>query len=313
VIARRLHAFVRTWPRWQAHAFAKYRHAAGFAGRRFREDHSIARDGLFWWSLPGWLFDSFTSRKNKRSVPPGLFDDVMWGQYCLFLFLRIQDDTCDGSTKERSLLYTGNEFLLEAERAFAKHFDRLSPFWRFYRKRLQQTFRAGVEIERLQQNSRTNPSELIRAYANVGHAFAVAPAALCTLLGPDKTTRRVLKFTEEMTVAGQIMDDLEDIHEDLKRDRYNYCTLVLMQHTTKSRAKGGNIHTQIYEGLLRTGALNEIFDSVRLHLSRAQKNIAPLQLSAAEALIHDYRTGLDFLSDAIHHRRVDILLGRFRH
>src|ERR1039458_1555422 len=85
----------------------------------------------YWVALPQWLRNSprFTRR---RRVDPRFSSDVMLGQQCLYLFARLHDDVVDGHDGSLSLVYVGDDLLIESQHYFAKHVDN-SAFWRLFR------------------------------------------------------------------------------------------------------------------------------------------------------------------------------------
>ena len=79
-LLRRTRAFVRSTP-------AATRAAAnGYLRNRGNGRRASARTEPYWLFLPRWLAGKFDAPR------PRVVDDFVWGQYCLFAYVRMRDD-----------------------------------------------------------------------------------------------------------------------------------------------------------------------------------------------------------------------------
>jgi len=234
-------------------------------------------------------------------------NDILWGQYCLFLFVRIQDDLFDGQADSPSLLFASDQFLFEAECTFSNHFRCESPFWDIYRRCLQSTTRAIVYVDRLQQTQSSSPQKLLAEYAWVCAIFKVGSVAICAKFNRMKDFTRVAAFADEMAIAGQILDDLEDIEEDLQRKRFNYTTTFLLHYPKKRKSPRNETLRQIAENLLFTNVATKLFLELQRRLELADEALRPLQLMASRKYLRFYRQSLDNMENQLHRQRVKLL------
>jgi hypothetical protein len=51
-----------------------------------------------WRLLPSMLAEGYRHNSGRARLPKGFLRDVRWGQYCLYLFIRFQDDLFDGQS-----------------------------------------------------------------------------------------------------------------------------------------------------------------------------------------------------------------------
>ena len=308
-IAKRLDACMRRWPRSLTRDFRSY---AGALNRRNQGARQAIGADRFWILLPGWLLAAYSSRRKKKNISGNFLSDIRWAQYCLFLFFRIQDDLFDAQATNPTLLFAADQFLVEAESALSKHLGTSPRFWQLYREALAKTARALVVVAELQRARRAAPQALLAGYAESAAVFNVAPAAICSICAQMKNFSRLAKFTREMTIAGQIMDDLQDVGEDLQQQKYNYAARVLLRHRRKGEAVTKKTLEMKAETILLTDGVMKLLDEARQHLARAEEAIAPIGLRPARALVRRYQRGLDWMQDKIHRRQVDFLFGKIR-
>ena len=237
-------------------------------------------------------------------------DDVLWAQYCLFLFIRIQDDILDRQAISPALIFGSDQFLFEAERVFLKYFDRASIFWDWYRMYLRKTISAILEVDWYQQSPRTSPKWLLNTYARVDSIFKIGPMAVCSHYNQMSDFPYVDKFADETAMAGQILDDLADLVEDLERQRYNYAANAILRKNKMRRGSKQSLIDQIVRGLLLTPIATKLLDEIRTHLQRAFDAIRPLGLNGPEALDRECHQEVESIHRSLHRRRVETIFGK---
>ena len=258
----------------------------------------------FWTKLPRSLFLKYCP--NVRRPDQRFIRDVLWGQYCVFLAIRIYDDLFDGHVNQRSLLVVSERFKLEAERVFSYHFKSNSPFWNIYRKCFAQTTHAIVEVALLQQGTSTSAQRFLKRYAKVSAIFKIGSAAVCTRYKRLNDFATISEFSNELAMAGHILDDLEDVEEDLFQNRFNFVARVLLAH--QNGKSTDPIFINIARNILYGDGLNRILHEVHFHLGRAARAIRPLHLSSVERYLRLQLRNLENFACGLQRLRAQVVL-----
>lgn len=188
-----------------------------------------ARGGTlpYWAVLPSSLarvYGGDAGLKEHRAF----LEDAVWAQYCLFRCIRLQDDIFDRQEDDLSQLFASNGFLIEAERTFAKHFPRSGAFWQALYHALERTTEGIIAADNLQRRPGGDPRALLAVYTRVDSIFTVGAGAVCTLFGRGADLASLGELACEVAMASQILDDLKDLAEDLRRERFNYVAKRLL-------------------------------------------------------------------------------------
>jgi hypothetical protein len=288
---------MRAWPVAMRTAGREYFTSPGNRTHRTTQAPASSRtrivDQNYWVHLPHWLLT------RASSPDPTLLDDVLWAQYCLFVFIRMQDDVLDGQARSPRLLFVANEFLLEAERTFARRSGH--PVAEYVRGTIAETSRAILAADALQRREIASVSALISLHAGVSAIFKAAPAAICLAHGDLKALEHAERFADGLAVAGQLIDDFEDIDADLDDGRLNLAARVLAPHVSprQSGARGA-VHRAIVEGT----RLPRLFALIRQHVSASRAAIAPLDLPDADPYLDQVDRDVDAFERAVHRARV---------
>jgi hypothetical protein len=305
LLERRFARNLRSWPRAVGKDVVAYlgksRHETADRQDRALTGATTGQDRgeRFWSLLPRWLFD------DPRFAPTGrdrrrLLNDILWAQYCLFLFVRIHDDLFDGQARSPSLLFVADQLLVESETTFAKHFPDAA-FWRLFRQSLNTTLQGILKVDALQQHPSSMNGRALRLYADVSAIFKVGAAAVCVGSGRMGEFRLLSRFSDEIAIVEQILDDLLDVEEDLARARYNFAANELLAGAPADADRRA-------ERLARTVLLGDgvgvLLKRVRKHLDRADAAIAPLRLAPAAAYVDTFRRGVDGFGQHVHQARV---------
>lgn len=258
----------------------------------------------YWQALPIWLAKKWLPMKPRKRF----LRDVVLGQRMLYLAFRIQDDLFDSETKANSLIFASDRLLIDAEAIFARYFPKDSKFWKIYRDCLRTTAESIVEVDRLQKTSRTNPNRLLDCHAKVCSLFKISSAAVCARSKQWRHFPRVSLFCDEMAKAGQIIDDLTDIQEDLERKRYNYAANILY-HSVDATGKQGSPMKRIAQGYTLGDGLKRIFREVYRHVAVAQKAIRPLKIPEADRHVSGYKDLVSRIENEFARSRVEAFFG----
>ncbi|MFQ5798287.1 MAG: hypothetical protein ACE5H0_06285 [Bacteroidota bacterium] len=277
-----------------------------------RDRNARVHNDPYWISLPSWLLAAYRRERTGEIGGTKFLNDILWAQYCLFLSVRIQDDLFDRQADSLSLIFVSDQFQVEAELAFSHYFGRKSTFWDVYRNCLQSTTRAIIRVETLQRTPRANPETLLGEYAKVSAIFKVGSAALCDRFHRMNDFSHIARFADEMAIAAQILDDLQDISEDLQRKRFNYVASNLLRSRFKKTMRSQHLK-QIVRNLLYNHALDNVFTEVQHHLKLAQQAIEPLGITAAKKYVATYRDAVCKMEVDYHQQRVRLLFGPITH
>ena len=238
-----------------------------------------------WLLLPAWLVAHL--RRRPSGTDAAFLTDILFGQYALFLFIRIHDDLLDRHVRSPWLLYVADRYLIEAETAFAAHLtDRR--FWRIFRSGVAETLDGIATSHALQRRRRPDVDALLQSYASVASIFKIGSAAVLVRYGGMPLYRRVAAFKDELAIASQVFDDLEDIDEDAADGRRNFAAVAL-------RGPGG---------------VSSAFTEIERRFRSAARVIRPVRLAAADRHVARQLERLDAVRAAVHRDRVRRVFGR---
>jgi hypothetical protein len=303
----RLEKSLQSWPSAMTKDFRAY----------FRQLHERSREPTgynkgtgklpFWLLLPIWLTEKYNKKRTKNLLDTHFLNDILWGQYCLFLSIRIKDDLHDRQAESFSLIFGADQFLIEAYSVFSQYMRQATPFWDIYRGCLEETTRGIVNVDKLQRSPNTAPKRLRDGYANVSSLFKIASAAVCFQVDRTKDFSAVSTFADSVAIAGQILDDLQDIDEDLQRDRFNYAAIHLLRRSKKKHTHSKQALNRITENMLYTNGINSLLDEIDAHILTADKAAKSLRISEAEKYLQDYHEMLSSLRHSHHRERVKLI------
>jgi hypothetical protein len=259
----------------------------------------------YWLVLPSWLVRRARCA-GSRPIGERSLRGIVSGQQAIFLFARLHDDVVDGATAQRLAVYAGDDFLIEAERLFARYVGADRWFWRQFRACVRDSLQAVMEIDERQRRPGAMDREALNLYASASRLLAVGAAAVCARIGRQRNFSRVLPLADELAIAAQILDDLLDIDEDLACGRFNFAANALgIDDLEQSATRNGRLRRAV----LIDNAVGAIIGEMERHLRRAGEIAGAMKLRGALVHIDALRAHAQSLSKALHHARVDHLLG----
>jgi len=286
-IRRKVDSVAENLPLPARRDFTRYLHRA-----RRNNQRTTLRAGSrippYWLLLPWWV-----SKAQIRHATPQVLDDILWGQYCLYLGIRIRDDLFDRHTWSRHLGSASTKFLQEAKKAYLRHFPPASVFWTYHRRCLHSTQVAILCVDRIQRNRSSRPSHLLREYAKVSSIFKVGAFALCVLLQRKEWMRQISQFADGLATAGQILDDLEDISDDLAAGRLNYAALFTLKSFQRKNLSLTRLSARIANQIFFSDTVDGIFAVTRHHLDLAASALKSLPVPGPVSYLNHYYTQLD--------------------
>ncbi len=233
--------------------------------------------------------------------------DLLWAQYCLFMFVRLQDDLYDGHVHEPSLIYLADQYLIECQRTLGSHFPRSARFWELFYEGVETTTRAILRVDALERHPHRRGRELAAGYAEVASVLKVGAAAACLKFGRPGELATVSRFADAMAVAGQIVDDLEDVADDLGRGRFNYVAQLLLDGRRADPTQASRL---IAAELLVRNGLSRVMRVARTYVTRARGLAARLQCSEAAAHAASAAQALDAMEARMERRTAEVVFAR---
>jgi hypothetical protein len=305
-IEARVDDYARSWPRSLQRDFNRYLREQ--MAERGGGQKALGRLPHYWLLLPSWLFHRYNSAKRRPEVRTDFLSDVLWGQYCIYLLVRMQDDLLDGQAHSLSLQFAADQFFIESEQTFSQHFRKESSFWRIFREYFRLTTRAVMEVDRLERQPGKMTRSRLSAHAKVCSIFKLGAAAVCMKCRRKKHLPAICRFSDELAISGQILDDLEDLEDDLLRGRFSYVANVVLEVDRKRSRLRGDPMRRIVEGIFINDGMANVLKEVKRHLSRAREAIEPVGISPAERYVDDIAASLSDFEDRLHKTRVRLLL-----
>ena len=180
-----------------------------------------------WLLLPIWL-DQAWAKAPSGPPPGGALGEILWGQYALFLTIRIQDDLFDRQRDDLRLVYVADRFLLESQEALQRVPGLDAAFWGFYRSCLRETVDGILEVGRLEGTAGRFTAEHLPLHARVSAIFKVGVAAACRLHGREGDAAWLARLQDQLAIVSQIGDDLEDVTADLESGRFTWAGNTLL-------------------------------------------------------------------------------------
>ena len=218
----------------------------------------------------------------------------------------MRDDVLDRQAANPRLVFAADGFLVEAERAFARHM-RDEDFWKFFRQAVEQTANGILEADALQRRTKISEKPLYAAYTRVSAIFKVGSAAICLPANRRAAFARVERFADHLAIAGQLLDDLEDVHEDLADGRCNAAARVLAPGVDPADPAAGD---RITHAVVTGARLKPLLDIVERRIRMARAAIVPLRMRDADAYLVQVGRELADIRLKVHRARVAAVFGQ---
>jgi hypothetical protein len=310
-IGRRLESSLQSWEPQLAWDFRLYASAQSRPRARRGRQQTPEVEQPYWLLLPQWLARNWRRSGKAQGLDRRSVEDILWGQYCLFLWLKIHDDIFDEQTHRISLIYAGDAFLVKACEVFSHCFETSSPFWRFFYSSLDETLST---IDAMDRHERSGRLQGLRSLSLIAKEYAmckIASYAICLKAGREHDFPRVARFADEMAIMGQTIDDLQDMEKDLERGRINPAASCLLGPGRNGQRPGPQTLHRIAENLRNTDVSTRLFSALRRRVDRAARAIAPLGIPEAEAFLRSCRVHLERMEDRFHRERVKLIFGPY--
>ena len=293
-LERRIRSYLEAAPHVDLPALAPYVRPRTRQARRAPRPAGSER---YWIQLPQWLLASC----RRGPIERRFLRDVLWGQYCLFLFVRIHDDLVDGQAHDRRLILIADDLLMESQSAFARHFHH-DDFASVCRGLLGTSLAAILKVDALQANAGEMNAQQLHLYAAVSSIFKAGSAAVLFKCGERRWYSRVAAFCDHLAIAMQVLDDLFDIDQDLARGRVNFAANIVLDGGTRID------ELRLARSVLIEDSVGRVVEIAREQLERAASVIAPTGVAAALTYIRGLHVAIIRYRDNVHRARVEHLL-----
>jgi hypothetical protein len=262
----------------------------------------------YWLLFPGWLSHKYAGKAPNR-ISRGTLNDILWGQYCVFLAVRIKDDLFDGQTSASCLLGAADHFLAEACNVFSRHISNENRFWDMFSDNLKETSLAIIEVDAMQRRRRVSLTQMRDGHARVSSIFKIGTAAVCCLAESAGHMKHLSRGFDRLAVAGQILDDFQDIDEDFRQGRLNYAARFILGASRQAAVPREDALHHIAERLLYSDSAARLFAEVIGHVYMTSRILAPLKLPEVDDYINKYAQSLERTADAVGRERARRVLG----
>lgn len=254
-------------------------------------DATAGRDteGFSWLVVPGLLARQF----GMTASAPGreLLADLCWLQYCVYGVFRVQDDLVDGDSSDPRLAVQTNHLMVEAARCAARHFDGASTFWTVFHETIDATSSALLRLDRVQRSPDRRSDEELRLYSELSACLKIATAGVALAADrEDQWWRQLSPALDSLAVAGQIVDDLRDIRDDLAEGRVNYAAWFLSHPILGATPEA--VEAVVASNLATTDRLERLLDRAGQEMDRGLATLEPALCPELHRYLHDYREGL---------------------
>lgn len=271
---------------------------------RSRTIHSLNRTGgppPHYVLFPIWLLRRY--RPKQSSSDRRFLNDVLWGQFCVYLAFRIKDDLLDDTSDAGRLVLAADLLQFESVRTFLLHFPHRSRFWSLYFESLESTIQGEARVDSLQKSCEGSVATLLNEYARVCAIFTIGAAAVCVRYSGMRDLRRARLFWNEIAIAGQLLDDVEDLDEDWRRERFNSIVRIMLGKKLSALARKGLALTAVKKALV-VGGIDRIAQMVLQRIDRAEEALKPIGGEAPYPPLRHYRKNIDRMRRTMHRESV---------
>ena len=306
-LASRLQRFINAQPRAIAQALQKYCRSVPVGLPRRLPSLRRLHSHPYWIAIPVVLARRWSHTLATRGPRRAFLHDVLWAQYCLYLSVRIKDDLFDAQVGDRRMLPLAELFHREAEEALARHFGERAEFWAHFRTHVLTSVKGIEEVDALQRGEVLAPRAILRGFASTSSIFQIGATAVCLASGRGRALPLIGTVANELAIGTQIVDDVRDIVEDLKRGRFNYAARMLLKGKALRNATTKRVLQEVLDKLISPGPIEDVIEEAVRHFRRAHSLMTKLRLPELEVVPLVQETGAHMLVAEIHQRRVDRL------
>jgi len=232
-----------------------------------------------WLLLPIWVDEAWRAH-GTQAVRQEALEEILWGQYSLFLHVRIQDDIFDGQRDDLRLVFAADRFLIESLEAFTSFPALSGEFQTFYLQCLRDTVDGILEVSRLEAEAgRFGINDLV-LHSRVGAIFKIGVAAVSHLHQRSADLGWLTSLLDLVAVFSQIGDDVQDLAQDLNAGRFTWVGNTLLGVRPGDAITRSEMSSRLSDGLMLDRGQVVIEELRRIALAAAAivPDTAPLPL-----------------------------------
>lgn len=261
-----------------------------------------------WLLLPIWLHEAWAADPPGGAPDPALVD-LLWGQWALFLYIRVQDDLLDGQLGDLRAQFLANRFLVESLEAFQRAPGLGAGFWDLYRTCLRDTGDGILEVHRREGEAGRFTAEDLDLHARVSSIFKAGVAAVCHRLDRDGEVEWLAGLQDQLAILAQVHDDLKDVESDLGAGRYTFVGNVLLAARPGEAIDLDERRRRLREGLLEPSRAEPIWQALRECVDRAEGRVPDSAPDPVHELLRSYRDVPEATEEFVHRVRVRRVFG----
>jgi len=247
-----------------------------------------------WLQLPVWLHEGWRRPSASERLSSRVLD-LLWAQYALFAYIRLQDDLLDRHMSDLQIQFVADRFLVESLESMDRAREADAKSRAFYRTCLQTTVDGILEVRMLEGSPGTFDEHHLALHSRVSSIFKVATAAVCTVHRRSTELAWLIPLQDELAVVGQICDDLQDLEDDLREGRYTFAANALIGARTGEAITHADAMHRAAEGMLSSART----DRIVLALERAASTARALVPDTAPAPLHELVASLQKRSSVL--------------
>jgi hypothetical protein len=259
-----------------------------------------------WMLLPALLHRTW--RATQRPDDPKLLD-VLWGQYALFLYVRIQDDLLDRHVDDLRLQFLADRFLVESLAALERVPELGRGFWRSYREYLGETVDGILRVHELEAVPGAFTSDHLRLHGSVGAIFKIGTTAVCHIHERAPDCRWLGKLQDQLCVVGQVCDDLVDVADDLATGRFTFVGNALIGAREGEEIAPEEAARRLSLGLLKPVCSEGIWTELRRAADVAGAAVEPSAPDSIAAIVDALRAREITFRNRVHETGVHLIFG----
>jgi len=256
--------------------------------------------------LPFWVGTGLGFKAQDETV-----EEILKATLLNYCYVRIQDNVMDEPERfDATLLLLGNEVLNEYHRVYHRLFPADSPFWDHYTRLWREFSRVALweKQEHWGRIVRFRETEV----EQLGDKFLLAAipcAAFALLRNRPETIPSLEGMVRSLGVGIQLVNDLTDLKEDLRRQNYTYLLTELLP-------KNGHLlpfeeaEATITRTLLTTPFLQEYLERAAAYYQKVANVARDLHLPQVTGYVAYQLRYLQALKGELVRAHLEILLGQ---
>lgn len=242
--------------------------------------------------LPHWialpvLYAECTRCAYAYELRGRVLRGLLWGQFCMFLAVRLLDDLADGQAADAALAGAAWDAMAEADRAFAAS---LGDDGRARaRAALAGSLRAIPRTAALQALARPPLGALLRTYRQVNALFKPVPHFLALRNGEPAHARALARCYDALATGLQLLDDIEDLRGDFRAGRRNAVIAAVVDDYPEFRIPESGLVLPLFPH----DSISCIVARARVCFDKAAATTRPVDIPAVTRFVRSYAASLE--------------------